>query len=668
MISFPKIHFTNTSEFREAAIFFEQNKCYTKFAQGTIPWKEFWDEQIRRCKHGFTNSAGITITGVHYFYLNFTQIEMKNPDTGRKSMGFPRFIDIDYEYFHILDHARTIKKGIILVKPRRTGFSYKNAAACTHEYIFFKDSRAIIGAFRKDLSENTMKMVLNNVNFLDSNTVWVRPRNPDTREWIRARHQKSIDGVTVWVGFNSEVLTLTFKDNPFASVGKSASIFLFEEGGTFENIKASYGITEPCWKDGEDMIGLPIIFGTGGDMEGGTAEFAEMYYDPKRFNLLEFPNTWDNGKEEQVCGWFIPATRGRFGTYKGQQLIDDDGNSNEELALESILELRERSRSNAASLRNIITQYPLTPQEAFLRSKGSVFPALELSEHLANIETSSILRNAGKPGELYFNQDNQIKFRLNPDLEPIVNFPLKSEDNKHGAIVIYEEPEEGEIPYGLYIAGCDPYDQDKSTTNSLGSFFVYKRFYTANRSYNQIVAEYTGRPESASVFYENCRKLCLYYNAKCLYENQLTGLKGHFQEKHSLHLLYETPTYQLSKMSPNSKVQRGYGIHMNRGNSNSQGIKDQLELYLKEWLLEERDGPNGEKILNLHTILSQPLLKELISYDWEGNFDRVIAFMLCILQSKELHNIHVENLQNQTIDQDPFFQRKLYQKNKKSLY
>ena len=68
--------------------------------------------------------------------------------------------------------------------------------------------------------------------------------------------------------------------------------------------------------------------------------------------------------------------------------------------------------------------------------------------------------------------------------------------------------------------------------------------------------------------------------------------------------------------------------------------------------------------MNLHTIKSIPLLKELIAYDREGNFDRVIAFMLCILQAQEMHKIHLEeSTPRLLIDMDPFFSKQLFKKN-----
>lgn len=79
----------------------------------------------------------------------------------------------------------------------------------------------------------------------------------------------------------------------------------------------------------------------------------------------------------------------------------------------------------------------------------------------------------------------------------------------------------------MYVAGCDPYDHDKSGTNSLGSTFIYKRFQSFEQ-YDIIVAEYTGRPATAEEYYENVRKLLTYYNARLLYENERKGLFPYF--------------------------------------------------------------------------------------------------------------------------------------------
>lgn len=180
---------------------------------------------------------------------------------------------------------------------------------------------------------------------------------------------------------------------------------------------------------------------------------------------------------------------------------------------------------------------------------------------------------------------------------------------------------------------CDPYDHDQAaTSDSLGSVFIYKRFQNFESFYDVIVAEFTGRPDTVNEFYENVRKLLIYYNAKLLYENEKPGLFAYFTNKHCDYLLADQPDI-IKKIISNSKVQRSKGIHM------AVGIKDWAELKVRDWLNEEYQP--GKK--NLTKILSEALIEELISYTREGNFDRVIAFMLVMVYKEELHNVHVKH-------------------------
>ena len=184
--------------------------------------------------------------------------------------------------------------------------------------------------------------------------------------------------------------------------------------------------------------------------------------------------------------------------------------------------------------------------------------------------------------------------------------------------------------------------------------FVYKQFQSFDKTYNQIVAEYTARPDKAETFYENTRKLLMYYNATTLYENNLTGLKVYFEQMDSLKWLKKQPSI-IKTINPNSDVQRGYGIHM------TTNIKSQGEIWLRDWLLESRGQNNlGEEILNLHTIYSIPLLQELIKYNQEDNFDRVIAFLLVMIHSKDNHQIKV---QQETLTKYNFLDKQFFKKN-----
>jgi hypothetical protein len=473
-----------------------------------------------------------------------------------------------------------------------------------------------------------------------------------------SQHQMDLGGVKVWKGFKSSVETITFKDKPAAAVGKSASILLLDEAGVFPNILQSWGFTLPLLKDGSSYTGVAIVYGSSGEMEGGAKYFYEIFINPDQYNFLSFEDPENPAKK---IGYFSSSTRGRWGQCRNPEskwfkcdMVDADGNSNEEAALDDLLYERQIAKMAASPsrLHLAVTQYPVKWEEAFLRNKGVIFSSPEMLDWLSELETVPSLRDQGMKGELVFNRENNLEFRPNDELNYITNFPLKKDDDTTGCIYIWEHPEKTEsgIPYGLYVAGQDPYDMDKSESGSLGSFFIYKRAFKAGSSHDIIVAEYTGRPKYADQFYENCRRLCIYYNAKCLYENMLKGFKNYMVEKNSLQYLWETPENMVRDIIKDSKVQRGYGVHMNRGVNGASGIKDMCEIYTRDWLYEEITDVDGNIKFRFHTIKSIPLLKELIMYDGEVNTDRVVAFMLTILQSKELHKLHLNNMRSYTND------------------
>ena len=118
----------------------------------------------------------------------------------------------------------------------------------------------------------------------------------------------------------------------------------------------------------------------------------------------------------------------------------------------------------------------------------------------------------------------------------ITKYPLKKDDKPSGSIVIWEYPI-NDPPFGLYIGGCDPYDHDESFTNSLGSTFIFKRVRAGEAWNDVIVAEYTGRPDTAEEYYENVRKLLTFYNARLLFENERKGIYPYFTNKHCDYLL-----------------------------------------------------------------------------------------------------------------------------------
>ena len=635
-----------TNVFLEARNYFLKEGVYTKALKGSRPYYEFWDNEIDKCMNGVT-IGNITIPGTYYFYLNYTRMMVSVKGETRKKEGFPFFTDVDLEYFNIIELARKLGKGVILLKPRRTGFSYKNGGLVTHEYNFFKNSVSVIGAFENKWLDPCIRAISTNLGFLDNNTVWFKPRNPDQLEksYCKARHQV-IDpetGNRTYKGYQSEIHRVTFKDTPGASAGKSTSLFLFEEAGYFNNIKESYALAEPTWMDGSTVVGLPIIYGTGGEMGAGAVAFSEMFYNPDEYNLLAFDNIWDDDNDDKQCGWFIPASKQRFGFLKDEkrqiildkngkpiQMVDDNGNSNIEAAELDVYNYRKSKKNN----RTAITEFPLKTTEGFLITHGNNFPTILLKEQLSNIYS-----HPGKyidvnwVGNLYTNPDTgKLEQRVDENLRPITRYPRTKDVNPEGALVIYERPQvdaDGIVSPRRYIVSIDPFDDDDvNIIDSLGSILVFDRL-TA-----RIVAEYTGRPRLATDLYEMFRKLIVFYNGVGFPEINKMGVVQYFENKKCMNLLAETPMQIRDKVEwkPGLNTSYGYKATLRTNNWGNDLIKSWLETPIS----------TESEILNLHRLRSTGLLEELIKYHPDGNFDRISALRGCLILDSSMSQDYID--------------------------
>ena len=416
--------------------------------------------------------------------------------------------------------------------------------------------------------------------------------------------------------------------------GKKANLIMFEEAGSFKELSAAWQIARPSVEVDGVAFGTMIAYGTGGDEESNFFTLKDMFYHPDAYNCLSLDNIWDENVSNTKCGFFIPQYANvDLRDKQGNRLyMDDDGNTLTIQARNYILQERKvviENSTNSVAVDRYVAERPITPAEACLEFNGNIFPKKELQEQLTKIRTNKKLQNHKQIGDLVWQSDGSLKWVIKKQGD-ITHYPLNKDDDPTGSIVIWEHPVK-DAPIGLYILGVDPYDHDQSGTNSLGSTFVYKRFQNFENYYDIIVAEYTGRPSTAEEYYENLRKLAVYYNGRIMYENERKGLFPYFTTKHCDYLLADQPDI-ISDVVGNSKVQRKKGCHMNKQ------IKQWGEGLIKDWLNDEK-AP-GHK--NLHDILSEPLLEELIGYNDVGNFDRVMALMQLMIYREQLYNVVVK--------------------------
>ena len=669
------INFTDSSVFSPAANAFKaiEKKTgegkYTNAIKGTAEYFSFWKQERKRILHGYEpivdgKPCGVRITGEHYFYLNYARIDkrIKLPSGEEvKNLDFPDFMLMDYYWFLELERCENPSKygedkkyGMIMAKARRKGWSFKNAAGLAWKYTFFKKSYCIIGAFLEDYAMTTFGFVLEMLSFLEEHTPFKHGRLVDkpANGTIMSGYEEVIDGRKVRKGYKSTIKVMTFKSSAFKSAGKSATRFLFEEAGLFENLETAYAISKPLFMDGNIMIGIPIIFGTGGDMSGRTQDFAKMFKNPEKHQLRAYENIYDKDKVGN-CGFFVDEMWYRPGKVivgdRTYEQVDSNGNPLR-WASEHDLELaRELTRrGDRKTYLDNLTQYCKTPAEAFLVPDGNIFPTAELYERLTVLESDKMYKYLGTPGELVFSDKtdsiNGLRFEpdLNEKLNPLYHYPVKVDEDRTGCIVLYESPiilDNGEVPKDAYIIGHDPYGLNTDTGESLGAAYVLLSNKYRKYGYNKIVASYVGRPSggnSMTVYNTNLEKLSMYYgNAEIMFENTRGSVLEYFSKRRKLHLLMDEPGYTMTKLTGKKYA----GTRIKGTTMDNPKLKPQGELYLYDWLLEERGlSVDGRMIKNLDLLPDPGLVKELIQYNRDGNFDRVMAFIQVIIALEETYN------------------------------
>ncbi len=662
MVDFNK-KIVNSNKFRQASIQFLNTGQYCQYPEGTTEFYKFWDEERDRCINGYTADDGDFISGYNYFYLNYCPISrIVNHITTDKlgntvvkrvnEVSFPDFWDYDYYYFNAVQEAEEVGKHLCLLKSRRKGFSYKGGAMACRNYYLIPNSKTFIYASNKQYltDDGILTKAWDYMDFIDKNTAWGKKRSVNTQMRRRAGFYTKDDyGNVIEMGYKSEIIGVTLKDNPDVVRGKKANLILFEEGGSFSELGAAWQIARPSVEVDGIAFGTMIVWGTGGTEGSAFETMKDMFYNPDGYNCLGFDNIWDETATTNKCGFFVPQyTNLDIRDKEGKRIyMDEDGNTFRKKSLEHILAERQIVISNAtsnAAVDRYVAERPITPAEAMLEFNGNIFPKKELQEQLSLLRTNKKLQNYKQVGDLIQQPDGTIKWIIKKTGD-ITHYPLRTKrdettgaligDDPTGSIVIWEHPNKDASP-GLYIAGVDSYDYDESSTTSLGSCFIYKRVQSIEQYSDIIVAEYTGRPKSAEEFYENVRKLLLYYNARAMYENQNKGIFVYFTNKHCDYLLADQPDI-INDIVSNSKVNRKKGCHMNKQ------IKQWGWGLIKDWL----NDINADGKKNVYNIMSEPLLEELISANDVVNVDRVMALTQVMIYREQLYNVKVKEVKKE---------------------
>lgn len=675
----------NVDYFRPTALFYEKTGQMTDLRPNANPNSAFgkWiREEQRRCWDGYVReSDGEWVTGYMYWYLNYCPIMLSkirriknkqgkwvNSKRADRIEAMPEFWEGIYWRFHYIDQAARLGKHCMELAARGVGKSYTLASILAHIFVLGENEEAhnkvtgIVTAYQKEylVKDGTLNKFVDMINFCATHTQFPRRRLKSSLQemsWIMGYKDAETD---IEKGTQNAVLGVTSKDNESKMRGKRAAKILIDEVGTFPRLLEMYNVILPSVQEGDIVFGQIIGTGTAGDKDSDFSSVQEIMYNPDGYNMYALENVYDKFNQGRPkFTYFFPGYINRKGCY------NKDGVSDVIKALCEILMNRYRVKYNSSDPNTIIktiAEIPITPAEAIIKLGMNMFPVTDLTQRLAELDANPNEYDDVYVGELVFDKSNNVVFKPTYDM-PIREFPHK--DNKiEGAIEIFTMPEiekKTGKPYGnRYIAGSDPYDDDQANTLSLGSTFVLDLWT------DKIVAEYTGRPLFADDYYEITRKMCLFYNARLNYENNKKGLFSYFSSHNSVYLLTDTLEYLKDK-----QLIKGFGFgNTSKGTAATLPVNNYARERLRAWLLspvtviKKADGQDVEQTVSrLYTVRNRALIKELINYNSEGNFDRVSAMgMLMLLREDRMilyqGNVSRDKYEHTSADylgNDPFF-------------
>ena len=572
----------------------------------------------------YNNGVPTYITGNHYFFLQWSKIDI----------GYPDYLEFQRELYIHLEACSVDPRslGQIYVKCRRSGYTNMSASILVNEGTQVKEK--LLGLMSKtgaDAQENIfMKKV---VPIYKSLPFFFKPiqdgttnprmelafREPSKRITKKNKTSKSGEALNTVINWKSTT------NNAYD--GEKLHILYLDEAGKWEkptDIRESWRIHRTCLLVGRKIVGKALVGSTVNPLDKGGRQFRDLY---DSSNPLERN---ENGRTKSgLYSIFIPsydALEGFFDIY-GIPVSEDPpkptaSNDGELITIGARTFLKNERKAlvgDSYELNEVIRQFPFTVAEAFRDSaKASLFNVQKIYEQVQHNQemfpSPIVVGNfVWRDGVL----DTQVIFKPDPNGRwRIAWLPPDELRNK-------PKPENDWLGCG----GVASYDIDATVDGrgSKGACHLYNKFNMAHPS-NMFVAEYASRPPLAKIFYEDVLMASKYYGYPILIENNKYGIARHFETRGYSDWLMDRPTHIGSGFGTKTKTK---GIP-----SNSQDIiqshAQAIESYVHNFV-----GLNEES-LEFGTMYFERTLEDWVNFkvDDRTKFDLSISSGLALLASQ----------------------------------
>lgn len=423
---------------------------------------------------------------------------------------------------------------------------------------------------------------------------------------------------------------------------------IYDEVGKFPFL-AAYLQGRPAHMMHGRMRGMMICSGTGGNVEksqdaqkvmNNPAEYGFIVMNYDLLNKRCLKPTWRISQS----GCFVPAQMSHaydketttldkyLGIEKatGLKKIDIQVSKFDDNTKKIKSRLDELVKKDRALYVQERMAFPLSIDDCFLNTNVNRFPVEDALKH------KSRLLEEGRPGktvDIY--QIDGMKMGYNFSDKQLADYPFQG-GNIDAPVVIYEDPpEEGGVFDYTYVSSLDPYKSDKADTDSVGSFYVLKRYVKINDPFAYcIVASYASRPPSSDDFCRNCEILQEAYGAKCLMENADRMYEFYLTRRNKQLMLLEDGERLAGKII-RAGARQNNKLGLSPTVPNQRMLFNTVIQYCWEDIVVGYDDDGNEITQKgIYRIPDIELLDEIIAFGPGTNTDRIISFGHALLLAK----------------------------------
>jgi len=601
-------------------------------------WVDYIEQEFDYREDGcwFMNKGKPTyITGAHYMYLQWTNIDV----------GYPDYREANRILYLFWEACKADKRsfGMIYLKIRRSGFSFMSSSECVNTGTLAKDSRVGIlsktGSDAKKMFTDKVvpinsrlpfffKPIMDGMDKPKTELAYRVPASKITKKNMYDMDEEQIQGLDTTIDWKNT------DDNSYD--GEKLLLLVHDESGKWlkpNNILNNWRVTKTCLRLGSKIIGKCMMGSTSNALNKGGDNFKKLYYDSD----VTVRNS--NGQTKSgLYSLFIPMEwnmEGFIDRY-GMPVLDTPptevlGIDNEMIyqgAIEYWENEVESMKSDPDALNEYYRQFPRTESHAFRdESKQSLFNLTKIYQQIdyndAMISDQYVTvgsfrwKDGVKDTKVIFSPDKRGRFRItwvpNANLQNniITKNNTKYPGNEH-----------------IGAFGCDSYDISGTVggRGSNGALHGLTKFNMEEAPSNEFFLEYVARPQTAEIFFEDVLMACIFYGMPILIENNKPRLLYHFKNRGYRGYCMNRPDKVFTKLS---KTERELGGIPNTSEDVKQAHAAAIESFIENHVGMKMD--DGE----MHTMAFNRTLEDWAKFDinnrtkYDASISSGLAIMAC---------------------------------------